>query len=85
MPALTLCPSHGHILMRLFYIPAHQAPSSPPLPGSAVLAEQRPGTVRAGFGAKCIFSLGKQAGAGVLHPAQLLTGNFEAPGSFLPH
>lgn len=39
-----------------------------PLPGSVMLAEQRPGTVRAGFEAKCIFSLGKQAGAGVLHP-----------------
>lgn len=82
---LTLCSSHGRILMCLLYIPAHRAPSSPPLPGSAKLAEQRPGTVRAGFEAKYIFSLEKQAGAGVLHPAQLPTGNFEPPGYFLPH
>lgn len=56
-----------------------------PLPGNAVLMEQRPGMVRAGFEAKCIFSLGKWAGAGVLHPAQLLPGNLELPGCFLPH
>lgn len=31
-----------------------------PLPGSAMLAQHRPGTVRAGAGAKCIFGLGKQ-------------------------
>ena len=31
-PALAPCPSHGHILMRLLYIPAHRAPSSPPFP-----------------------------------------------------
>lgn len=33
-PALTPCPSHGHILMRLLYIPAHRAPSSPPFPAA---------------------------------------------------
>jgi len=55
------------------------------LPSRATLTKRRPGTVRAGFEAKCIFSLGKQAGAGVLHSAQLLTSNFEPPGSFLPH
>lgn len=84
VPALTRDPSLAASWC-ICFISRHTRPPPLPLPGSAFLMEQRPGTVRAELEAKCIFSLGNQTGAGVLHPAQFLAGNFELVGSFLPH
>lgn len=56
-----------------------------PLPGSARLAQHRPGTVRAGVEAKCIFGLGKRLVQVCSIRLGSSLGSFEPHGSFVPH